>query len=56
MTHEGMFRFFEQLHRRADLNYLSAMHDHYMVGKGERFGLIVSHIDHGGTHLLVQLL
>ena len=53
---EGVLRPLEQLGRRADLHDLALVHDHDLVGEGQRLGLVVGDIDHGVAEAAVQLL
>ena len=48
--------FVEQFLRRAGLHDATVMHHHHRVGKGQRFGLVVGHIDHGQIQRAVQRL
>ncbi len=43
----------EQLDRRADLDDLAVVHDHHLVGEGQRLGLVVGHVNHRHADLLV---
>ena len=56
MADEGMRRPLEQLVRRADLHHLAVMHDHDLVGEGQRLGLVVGDVDHGDVERAVELL
>ena len=38
------------------LDHGAVMHDHDLVGEGERLGLVVGHVDHGEVERAVQLL
>jgi len=42
--------------RRARLHHHALVHHHHLISEGERLGLIVRHVDHGGVQALVQLL
>ena len=56
VSDEGVRRPLEQLDRGADLHDFTVLHHHDLVGERQRFGLIVSHVDHGRLHPLVQFL
>ena len=53
---ESVLRPLEQLGGRADLHDLALIHDHDLVGEGQRLGLVVRDIDHGVAEPAVQLL
>ena len=53
---EGMRGAFEELLRRAHLHHGAVVHDDDLVGEGERFGLVVGHVDHRDVEPAVQIL
>src|SRR5699024_254344 len=44
---EGVSRTLEELLRAAQLQHLSLVHDHHLVGEGQGFVLIMRNVDHG---------
>ncbi len=53
---EGVRGTLEQLLRRAGLHHRAVVHDHDLVGEGQRLGLVVGHVDHGDVEGAVDLL
>ena len=56
MADESVPRTLEQLDRRAGLHDLAIVHDHDLIGEGQRLGLVVGHIDHGAADAVMKLL
>jgi hypothetical protein len=56
MAHEGVGRALEQFFRCPSLHHGAVMHDHHLVGEGQRLGLVVRHVDHGDVECPVNLL
>ena len=53
---EGRARTVVQLLRRTDLQHPAAFHDDQPIRHGQRFLLIVGHVDGGDPHLFLELL
>ena len=46
----------EQFLGRAHLHHPAVVHDHHLVGEGQRLGLVVGDVDHRVPEFVVQLL
>jgi hypothetical protein len=56
VAHEAVLRPLEQRIGAADLHRAAAGHHHHLVGKGQRFHLVVRDVDQGQLQLVVDLL
>ena len=56
ITDESVLRPLEQLGRRGDLQDAAVLHHHDFVGEGQRFNLIVGHVDHQQVERAVHRL
>jgi hypothetical protein len=56
VPHERMRRPLEQRVGRSHLHGLAARHHHHLVGKGQRLGLVVGHVDQRQAEFVVDFL